>query len=619
MKLPALNELQKYREMIDAFGGYNHNLRIGNGEFYDMKNLTSDHYPILSPRQQRGIYVPEHEGSSTPIEPLGIITKDSLCYVERDVSEDTATFYIDGYPIDFGSNNKLSATPKSLISMGSYVIIMPDKFYVNTENYADKGSIEKTVEVNTGSVKFSLCKIDSEEYKIAQTNKRPAPPENPENKELWLDTSDSPHVLKQYSTTSNQWVSIPTTYIKIEFPSETRDLTTIFSDNDGLKIEGLDKLVANNDTLSDVIKEQIKTLNSTMVAWKVGKTYIIVTGIIDMTSSLGLGEGLPTISIKRQMPIMDFIIESGNRLWGCHYGTAHNGQVVNEIYASKLGDFKNWNTFAKISTDSYVASVGTDGAFTGAITHNGYPVFFKENYLHKVYGNYPANYQIQTIACRGVQDGCAKSLAIVNEILYYKSRSSICAYDGSLPVEISSALGDISYSNAAAGVLGNKYYISMMDSNGKYSFFAYDTKKGMWHREDETQATAFCNCRGDLYYIDYGNKQIRTVRGTGNPDPKAIEWEAISGVIGTDSPDKKYISQLDVRMMLRLGSEISFYAEYDSGGEWEHIFSMTGTALRSFPVSIRPRRCDHLRLRIAGVGEAKIYSICKTIEQGSEY
>ena len=55
---------------------------------------------------------------------------------------------------------------------------------------------------------------------------------------------------------------------------------------------------------------------------------------------------------------------------------------------------------------------------------------------------------------------CHKSLAIVNEVLYYKSRSAICSYDGSLPVEISSALGDESYSNAVAGAFGNKYYIS---------------------------------------------------------------------------------------------------------------------------------------------------------------
>jgi hypothetical protein len=317
------------------------------------------------------------------------------------------------------------------------------------------------------------------------------------------------------------------------------------------------------------------------------------------------------------MPEMDFIIESGNRLWGCRYGE-QGDKIVNEIYASKLGDFKNWSCYQGISTDSYAVTVGTDGQFTGAITHLGYPIFFKENFMHKVYGNYPANFQIQTTACRGVQKGCGRSLAIVNEVLYYKARTGICAYDGSLPQEISSALGDMVYSKAVAGVLGNKYYVSMRDTFGKYHLFVYDSLKGLWHREDNTEAMDFCNCRGDLYYIDWTDNQIKSVKGDGVQEDKPINWEAVTGFIGTDSPDKKYISSLDVRMMLAVGTRVHFYVEYDSVGEWKHLFSMNGVNLQSFAVPIRPQRCDHLRLKIVGEGEAKIYSICKTVEWGSD-
>ena len=339
----------------------------------------------------------------------------------------------------------------------------------------------------------------------------------------------------------------------------------------------------------------------------------MVTGILDQVTTQS-----NAITIKRKMPNMDFIIESENRLWGCRYGTAVNGEIVNEIYASKLGDFKNWNCFMGISTDSYAAAVGTDGQFTGAVTHLGYPLFFKENCVHKIYGNYPANYQIQTTSCRGVQKGCERSLSIVNEVLYYKARSGICAYDGSLPMEISSVLGEMTYYNAVAGTLGNKYYISMSDANEEYHVFVYDTMKGMWHREDNTQVVDFCNCRGDLYYIDYADNQIKTVRGTGVKEANPIEWEAITGFIGTDSPDHKYISRMDVRMSLEPESRVAFFAEYDSSGVWEHLFTMDGVKLRSFAVPIKPLRCDHMRLKISGVGEAKIFSICKTIEQGSD-
>jgi hypothetical protein len=576
MKLSLLNEIPATRDMVDAFGGYNHNLRIGNGEFYDMTNLSSDNYPVLSPRRQRGVYgVPEN--------PQGLVAKDALCYV------DGSDFYINEYKIELGLT--VDDKPKNLISMGAFVIIMPDKKYVNTADLSDYGDIEATV-TTSGSVTFDLCNISGEWLSAAA---QPYAPE-PSDSSYWVDTSSAPNVLYQYSSSNAMWQPIPTTYIKIS-------------------AIGIGKPFAENDsvTISGITAPSLKDLNNTMIVQARGDDYIVVVGILDHSIAQ-----YDAVTVSRQMPNMDFVIESGNRLWGCRYGTAINGSVVNEIYASKLGDFKNWHCYAGISTDSYAVTVGTDGQFTGAITHLGYPIFFKENCMHKVYGNYPANYQVQTTSCRGVQKGCDRSLAIVNEVLYYKSRSSVCAYDGSLPAEISSAFGDEVYENATAGSLRNKYYISMSDAEGNWHLFVYDTAKGMWHREDDTQATCFCACRGDLYYIDYADKKIKTVKGTGTLETDPIKWEAVTGVIGTDSPDKKYVSRLDVRLWLAVGARVSFYAEYDSSGAWEHIFTMMGKDLRSFAVPVRTKRCDHLRLKIMGHGDAKIYSICKTVEQGSD-
>lgn len=586
MKLPHLKPLQTSRDMIDVFGGYNHNLRIGDGEFHDMKNLTSDHYPVLSSRHNRGTYAtPTTEKGA-----LGLISKDALCYVEG------GDFIINGHHVSMG----LSDEPKTLVSMGSYVIIMPDKMYINTiENEEDHsfeyGYIEANI-ITEGSVVFELCKIDGVGY--GDVLSRDTAPDNPEDGELWMDVSSVPHTLKQYSATNSTWVAIATTYIKISSPGIGKP----FAEGDGVTISGIE-----STDLSD--------LNSTMIILARGDDYIVITGILDESTT----QDTP-ITITRKMPEMDFIIESENRLWGCRYGTDINGNVVNEIYASKLGDFKNWNSFAGISTDSYVASVGTDGQFTGAITHLGYPLFFKENCIHKIYGNFPANYQIQTTQCRGVQKGCSKSLAIVNEVLFYKSQSAICAYDGSLPVEVSSALGNVSYSNAVAGSLGNKYYISMSDASNKNHLFVYDTVKHMWHKEDNTKVREFCTCRGDLYFIDDSTKVIKSVLGIDckeKEDP-AIEWMAETGIIGTNSPDKKYISRIDIRISMEVGSRVYLYVQYNSSDIWEQLPPMVSTTLQTFAIPVRPRRCDHLRLRIEGHGEAKIFSICKTVSQGSD-
>ena len=272
-----------------------------------------------------------------------------------------------------------------------------------------------------------------------------------------------------------------------------------------------------------------------------------------------------------------------------------------------------------VSTDSYAASVGTDGVFTGAITHLGYPLFFKEGFIHKVYGNFPANYQIQTTACRGVQRGCGRSLAIVNEVLYYKARHAVCAYDGSLPAEISSVLGEEHYADAVAGAHGNKYYISMRNTgDDTYSLFAYDTSKGLWHREDGMRVDAFCSCDEELYCIENGTNRIISLLGSGEPAEETVSWYAQTVDLYLSYPDMKYISRLTVRMQMEVGAEATFYAQYDLSEEWVKLCTIRGTDLRSFSIPIRPRRCDHMKLLIEGEGACKIYSIAKTVEEGSE-
>jgi hypothetical protein len=596
MRYPTLTVLPTSRDFVDVFAGYNHNLRIGEGEFYDMKNITSDEYPVLSPRKKRGVF------ASPTNHPAGLIAKDTLCYV------DGSDLVLNGYPIEMGLSTAEEDNPKQLVSMGAYIIILPDKKYINTADVADFGDIEASV-TTSAPVSFELCTITGEEYAVSYV--QADAPTEPENMTLWIDTSSSPHVLKQYSDMSNTWVSIATTYIKIK----ATGIGKAFSKYDGVNISGLKDTDLIDSATGDVIHEDgISAIDGSHVVWDKDDDFIVVVGLLDNVRTLS-----NAVTVSRQMPIMDFVVESENRLWGCRYGTDINGNVVNEIYACKLGDFKNWNCFMGVSTDSYVASVGTDGQFTGAITHLGYPLFFKETCLHKIYGNFPSNYQIQTTACRGVQKGCGGSLAIVNEILYYKARNAVCAYDGSLPTEISSALGDIAYSDAVAGAHGNKYYISMKDVSDVYHLFVYDTKRGVWHKEDNTQADAFCSCRGEMYYIDHADGTIKTVLGSGETETLPVEWLVETGVLTTNMPDKKYISRIVVRMSLGVGTRVQFFIQYDSQGDWKHLFTMTGNNLRSFAVPVRPRRCDHLRLRIEGEGDAKIYSIAKTVEQGSDY
>ena len=41
MYYPKMNEVSRYREMTNVFGGYNHTLSCAEGEFYDTRNMTT--------------------------------------------------------------------------------------------------------------------------------------------------------------------------------------------------------------------------------------------------------------------------------------------------------------------------------------------------------------------------------------------------------------------------------------------------------------------------------------------------------------------------------------------------------------------------------------------------
>lgn len=679
MYLPELSAANTTQNYIEEFRGYNHNIRCNDNEFYDMGNLSSSSYPVLSTRPKRGI---KKQLSA----PNGIICKKGLTYI------DGTDLYVNEEKISM-PDVILTDCEKQLITMGAYLIILPDKVWVNVESIGtDKfeyGYIEQEnrVECATNNVNYEICTSEGETYSDVVSGKEPV---NPADGTIWLDTSSSASYLKKWNSIDSMWVTIPTTYIKISGKNIGKNISKgdavdisgclyVRNDEDPeVKVKGVayvkekpqkgetcylysdkactQKIVedeANFPTSSKPVwyvyiadgdlyvfqreespdeyalfrraidtsalwgndfPKEIEALNTSMLVQKATDNYIIVTGIISKVYTQKYG----TVKISRAMPVMDYVIENNNRLWGCRYGLNKDGKMVNEIYASKQGDFKNWTCYAGISTDSYAVTVGSDGEFTGAVSYGSYPYFFKENYIHRVAGAIPSQFQMVTTKCRGVQKGSEKSIAEVDEVLFYKSASDICVFQGGLPSSISNALGNVNYKNAVGGAVGSKYYVSMLNTETqKYDLFVYDLSTQLWHKEDNTRSLGFARVDTNLYYIDGDTKQIISPTGDGQREDN-IKWYAQTGIIGYSLIGNKYVGRMDIRVMMDITSSIRISIQYDSG-VWEYIGTVKGHKTRSFNIPVKPRRCDHFSLRFEGDGECKIFSIAKTIEQGSVY
>ena len=583
MQFPTLTEQGQSREMISTFAGYDHNRSIAANAFYDMKNMSSDGYPLLQSRARRGV-VRQMET------PQGILAKDAMAWA------DGGKLYYNGAEI---VGLTLTEGEKQLVSMGAYLLIWPDKKYLNTKDLTDFGSLEASYE-SSGTVTYLLSGADGSPLSKVSATK----PEEPKGGEYWIDTTQTPHSLMMWSESSEMWIGVATVYTKIQAVGIGKP----FQEGDGVEISG-----AAYGGDSDVVQAQFEELNGTKIIYAKDEDYIVVVGLIDLTYEQTEG----TVTVKRAVPDMDYVCEAQNRIWGCKYGMV-GGKAVNELYCCKLGDFRNWRVYAGISTDAWAASVGSDGAWTGCANYLGYPTFFKENVIHRVAISAVGAHQVTETVGRGVQSGSFRSLCVVNEVLFYKSRTDVCAYDGSFPTSMGAALGEERYSGAVGGSFNGKYYLSMKDSGGAWNLFCYDAGKGMWHREDNTHAMCFAAMNDDLYYIDADTKKLMCVLGTQGTPETDLEWMAESGVIGYAYPDKKYLSRYNIRLQVENGGELRLYCQYDSDGRWEHAGTVRRRGTGTFTVPVIPRRCDHMKLRLEGKGVVRVFSIAKILELGSD-
>lgn len=337
---------------------------------------------------------------------------------------------------------------------------------------------------------------------------------------------------------------------------------------------------------------------------------IIIREISSDGKSLGFYENSfetaenQTLKIKRNVPDMDFVCENENRIWGCK---------GDEIYASKPGDIFNWNVFDGIASDSYAVSVGSAGDFTACTSYLGYPIFFKENQIYKVYGSKPSDFQVMSSATSGVTRGSDRSLAIAGEILYYLSNVGVMAYSGGIPQRVSAQLGTVAYRSAVAGSDGSRYYISMSDHRGVSHLFCYNTDVRQWYEEDEKNVVGFAFDR-QLVMMDSAGSII-SLRDN-EPDESPIKSMCEFADFVEESPNKKTTAKILIRTELEAGTAVTVQISFD-GGEYETVRTITAPQKRSYYLPILVRRCDRFRIRFRGCGTWKLYALTRECSDGS--
>lgn len=627
MYKPSRNSVKEYTDTVSQFRGLNEKARADESEFSDMINMSSEHFPLMASRNCRAKLL-ESKNKIT-----AITNKEAFIHCE--VLGAYNRFYINGKEITAlrSTNTK---DERKIVGMGAYEVIFPDKKYVNTLDYTDCGSLENVRSsgelgydgTETQRVILTPCTIEGKNINATTVSK--TAPEKPENGEVWADTSGEKTVIKKWDSGTSQWVAMSTTYIKI-----TRNNTSIgngFKKWDAVSVSGIEnpKILKNQNYDTDAddrVKKQVEALNTDgLIVYDVAPGYIVVAGILDSQCYITSGE----VKVKRKVPDMDFVVECNNRLWGCKYGEV-NGKIVNEIYCCRQGDFKNWYAYLGVSTDSYAVTVGSEGSFTGAAVFNKCPVFFKQNYIHQIYGSSPSSFQMVTTNCEGVEKGQGDSVCVADNVLYYKGPTGFFAFSGTLPQKISRNLKNVRFTKVIGEGVGDKVYWACGETDGSKMIYVYDTYNGVWHKEDILPVKAFSRDGHILYMLTEENGISTVWSVTGETDTsfklgdetfpqleQQVPWGAESVDIGYGDSNMKYISSLTIRAILSEGAKMAVSVSCD--GEdfvtMGEIFGEEGVHTRA--LSFSPGRCERFRYRIEGVGDVKIISVKKKFIQGSD-
>lgn len=651
MDLPYLKNYSVSRGQEALFKGLNRRDVTAEGEFSDMRNMTSSCYPVLSPRSPRQPFqINDTQPAAAKYIWFGSVDDVYYWVTEESMeNEDKAVLYRDGIKVEGAVMDAKDA--EHVAVMGAYLLFFPAKTYYLTTT-KEFGRLDYTFDQDQvsealGEDVYFLFSQETIQKEIDQMTLAEMTQEERDNLKI-------PAIrLKSHTGTTDSKISQMGEYLKG------------FRIGDAIEISGIPEAYIT-----------AKELNCVHIIWDIVYTEsgvpkeFVVSGTLKRNIS---APGYSGMTIRRAVPEIEFPVEWNNRIWGCK---------GNEIYACKLGDPFNWQYFGGTSIDSYAASIGTANDFTGSIKYNGNLYFFKESIVYKIYGTQPSNFQIINNTIRGVQKGCDKSLCIVNDVVYYKSPEGILAYTGGTPVCISQPLGDIHDKFVYCGAFENKLYAciaprqiydlnndglvnwkdpaylrelilkganidNIFDFNGDGTvnvtdvvdfktailehaismvgeLYVYDTDRRLWHKEDDIMVRLFFSDRFGMHFINEETGLISTMPGDRKltreqKQAELVDWYAVSGWINDGTYDNKYVSKLTFQVWLDEYASANIWIRYEENQRFQKLAAIRGSGRRNYTIPIVPRRGYRFQYKISGVGDCNIYSISKNVESAGEY
>lgn len=564
--MPYSNGSRKTAQV--QFNGYCHTASCSEGQIWDEGNISGRAFPYIRPVRERATWDKNCDNAIFAHDALGWVNGTELWYDD----------HLAGY---------VTNSPKTVAVMGNRIVIFPDKVVLNVsyKRLGTYGSLAALKAAQTAPKEFDAYGVGAGvPYEIYVWNGKEWVSNGKEVEPMEVSRSFTGVKFK-----SGTYKGVEADGNTLEFAVDVEDLG--FKEGDGVHISGCTTHPENNKTpiIREIEGKQMRFYENCFM----------LDGDDGLTDYTEPG----TITISRTVPDMDMVCAVDNRLWGAKDDT---------IYASKLGDPMNFYCMDGLTDDSWTQETGTPGVFTGCCSYLGYPMFFKEGHIFKIYGKNAENFQPSKSATMGVKQGARDSLAVAGEVLYYLSPNGLVAYTGGIPESVAAPFGEVRYKTAVNGSDGRRLYMSMERVGGEKELFCLDTDTGLLCREDDLDIARWCCHSGVLYGMTEAGAVIV------NGDEGACRDSFVEfGDFLESSLDRKTITRLQLRVELEEGAELKVLIQYDSNGVWKRAKILTATKRHSFYFPVPIKRCDHYRIRLEGKGYWELQSMAREYYTGS--
>jgi hypothetical protein len=302
-----------------------------------------------------------------------------------------------------------------------------------------------------------------------------------------------------------------------------------------------------------------------------------------------------------------------------------------------------------IASDSFIASVGTGGKFTGIAATEDNVLFFKEDRVFILSGTEPP-FQLREKWGPAIPDGAAKSVVCQNGAIFFQGMTGFMRMDvWNYPTVISQKIGSAEREPFVGGTDGERILWA-----SDQRLLIYDQTTGAWMKEDAPKEypLTFLNNNGRPLLLsafasgDMGEAIMATYFHPG-PEAELIEhlykpaditvagveetfgWEAVpegdfdwhctTGLRGLSDPEPKRLNSVKIRLKTGANAAFRLYVQLDEDGEWKLIQDEERTKAGTYIVRYAPnRRCDLYRLKIEGHGDCVIYSITESYENAGD-